>query len=41
MIRQSDGMVSHAADKLSIGRTTLIEKMKKLVIDKNGDGLST
>ena len=37
----SDGMVSHAADKLSIGRTTLIEKMKKLVIDKNGDGMST
>lgn len=33
----TDGMVSHAADKLGIGRTTLIEKMKKLVIDKKQD----
>ena len=33
----TDGMVSHAADRLGIGRTTLIEKMKKLLIDKKQD----
>lgn len=33
-LTMTDGMVSHAAERLNIGRTTLIEKMKKLVIDK-------
>jgi flagellar capping protein FliD len=31
----TEGMVSHAADRLNIGRTTLIEKMKKLMIEKS------
>ena len=30
----SDGMVSQAAEALKLRRTTLIEKMKKLMIDK-------
>lgn len=37
----SDGMVSHAADKLNIGRTTLIEKMKKLMIEKKPEDASS
>ncbi len=36
-LQTTDGMVSHAADRLGIGRTTLIEKMKKLMIDKKQD----
>ncbi len=31
----TEGMVSHAAERLNIGRTTLIEKMKKLMIEKS------
>ncbi|MDC1169604.1 sigma-54 dependent transcriptional regulator [bacterium] len=33
-LEKSDGMVSHAADSLKLRRTTLIEKMKKLLIQK-------
>ena len=29
-----DGLVSHAADALKLRRTTLIEKMKKLMIER-------
>jgi sigma-54 specific flagellar transcriptional regulator A len=40
MIRQAldtqDGVVSHAADLLSMRRTTLVEKMKKYGINKEG-----
>jgi sigma-54 specific flagellar transcriptional regulator A len=31
---KSDGMISHAADALKLRRTTLIEKMKKFMIEK-------
>ena len=33
-LEKSDGMVSHAANSLKIQRTTLIEKMKKLMIER-------
>ena len=33
-LEKSDGMVSHAADSLKLRRTTLIEKMKKFLIQK-------
>jgi len=33
-LRKSDGMISAAADALKLRRTTLIEKMKKFMIDK-------
>ena len=33
-LAKSDGMVSQAAEVLKLRRTTLIEKMKKLMIDK-------
>jgi len=33
-LAKSDGMVSQAAEALKLRRTTLIEKMKKLMIDK-------
>ena len=31
---KSNGMISHAADALKLRRTTLIEKMKKFMIEK-------
>jgi len=31
----TEGRVSAASDRLNIGRTTLIEKMKKLMISKD------
>ncbi len=34
-LEKYDGMVSHAAEALKLRRTTLIEKMKKLMIDKH------
>jgi len=40
MIRQAldsqDGVVSHAAELLSMRRTTLVEKMKKYGLNKDG-----
>ena len=33
-LEQSGGMISHAADMLKLRRTTLIEKMKKLMIER-------
>ena len=40
MIRQAidsqDGVVSHAAELLSMRRTTLVEKMKKYGLNKEG-----
>ena len=33
-LEKSDGMISHAADSLKLRRTTLIEKMKKFLIQK-------
>ena len=33
-LEKSDGMISHAADALKLRRTTLIEKMKKFMIEK-------
>ena len=33
-LRKSDGMISSAADSLKLRRTTLIEKMKKFMIEK-------
>ena len=33
-LKKSNGMISHAADALKLRRTTLIEKMKKLMIEK-------
>ena len=33
-LEKNDGMVSHAADSLKLRRTTLIEKMKKFLIQK-------
>ena len=33
-LQKSEGMVSQAADLLRIRRTTLIEKIKKFVIEK-------
>ena len=33
-LEKSDGMVSHAANALKLQRTTLIEKMKKLMIER-------
>jgi sigma-54 specific flagellar transcriptional regulator A len=33
-LAKSDGMVSQAAEALKLRRTTLIEKMKKLMIDR-------
>ena len=33
-LEKSEGMVSHAANALKIQRTTLIEKMKKLMIER-------
>ncbi len=34
-LKKSDGMISSAADALKLRRTTLIEKMKKFMIEKN------
>ena len=33
-LEKSNGMISHAADALKLRRTTLIEKMKKFMIEK-------
>ena len=33
-LEKSEGMISAAADSLKLRRTTLIEKMKKYVIEK-------
>ena len=33
-LRKSNGMISSAADALKLNRTTLIEKMKKFMIEK-------
>jgi len=33
-LQKSDGMISAAADSLKLRRTTLIEKMKKFMIEK-------
>jgi sigma-54 specific flagellar transcriptional regulator A len=33
-LEKSEGMVSHAANALKLQRTTLIEKMKKLMIER-------
>ena len=33
-LRKSDGMISAAADSLKLRRTTIIEKMKKFMIEK-------
>jgi len=33
-LEKSDGLVSHAANALKLQRTTLIEKMKKLMIER-------
>ena len=33
-LKKSNGMISHAADALKLRRTTLIEKMKKFMIEK-------
>jgi sigma-54 specific flagellar transcriptional regulator A len=33
-LAKSNGMISHAADALKLRRTTLIEKMKKFMIEK-------
>ena len=33
-LKKSGGMISSAADALKLNRTTLIEKMKKFVIEK-------
>ena len=33
-LAKSDGMVSQAAEALKLRRTTLIEKMKKLMIER-------
>jgi sigma-54 specific flagellar transcriptional regulator A len=34
-LQETGGMVSAAADRLNIGRTTLIQKMNKLMIAKD------
>jgi len=34
---EADGVVAHAAKRLSMGRTTLVEKMKKLGIERPGE----
>jgi len=33
-LKKSDGMISNAANVLKLRRTTLIEKMKKFMIEK-------
>jgi sigma-54 specific flagellar transcriptional regulator A len=35
-LRDSHGVVSKAAQRLDLGRTTLVEKMKKFSLPKNG-----
>ena len=34
---EADGVVAHAAKRLCMGRTTLVEKMKKLGIERPGE----
>ena len=36
-LAESHGVVSHAAKRLNMGRTTLVEKMKKLGVDRGGE----
>ena len=40
-LAKSDGMVSQAAGALKLRRTTLIEKMKKLMIERPSGGESS
>ena len=40
-LEKSDGMVSQAAEALKLRRTTLIEKMKKLMIERRSQAESS